>query len=294
MIWFLINSVNLGGTSIGRGSPVRIMGILNVSPESFFKGSVKLTNNDIRDAVIQMESDGADFIDVGGMSTAPYLSTLVTRRIETERILAAVRIIQSCTNLPVSVDTCRASVAEAVLGSGVDILNDISGLKFDGNMHNVVSKYDPSLILCAYSAGTVTGDPVQSARILLGQSVEIARECGVSSSKIALDPAIGFFRRSGRGRLFTRTASDWTDRDMRILCHLRSIRQGHCILVSVSNKSFLGKILDRDSPEERLHGSLAAEAIAVFNGADIIRTHNIAQTKDAILVASALSRHKGL
>ena len=294
MIWFLINSVNLGGISIGGGSPVRIMGILNASPESFFKGSVKLANNDIRDAVIQMESDGADFIDVGGMSTAPYLSTMVSERVETERILAAVRTIRSCTNLPISVDTCRASVAEAALGSGVDILNDVSGLKFDGSMPNVVSKYYPSLILCAYSANTVTGDPVQSARILLGQSVEIARECGASSGKIALDPAIGFFRRSGRGGLFTRMASDWADRDMRVLCNLRSIGQGHCVLVSVSNKSFLGKILDRDSPEERLYGSLAAEAIAVFNGADIIRTHNIAQTKDAILVASALSRHKGL
>lgn len=284
----------LGGITVGSSSPVRIMGILNSSPESFYKKSIKTSRAKIRDAVLQMESDGADFVDVGGMSTAPYLSTLVSERTESERVLAAASVIQSVSNLPISVDTCRASVAEAAMESGVEIVNDVSGLKFDRKMRGVISRFRPSVVLCAYGAGTVTGDPVRSARELLGQSIEIARDCGVPSNRTVLDPAIGFFRRSGKGRLFTRIRPDWSDRDIQVLRHLRSIRQRHPVLVSVSNKSFLGKILGREAPEGRLFGSIAAEAASVIYGADIIRTHNVAQTRDAVSVASELSGRKGL
>lgn len=264
------------------------MGILNASPESFYKKSIKLTKTQIRDAASRMESDGADFIDVGGMSTAPYLSTRVSVRTETDRVLYMINAIQDSTNLPVSVDTCRAPVAEAALDCGAEILNDISGLKFDKKIRGIVSRFGPSVILCAYGTSIVTGDPIESARDLLKSSVTIARDCGVPSNQIVLDPAIGFFRNT-KGTLHTRIRSDWADRDIKVLSDMRFIKQGHALLVSISNKSFLSKILGRDKPEERLFGSIAAEAIAVLKGADIIRTHNVAQTRDAISVASALS-----
>ena len=109
----MINCVNkLGTVSVGDSNPVRIMGILNTSPESFYKKSISITKQRIIDTVNKMEEEGADFIDVGGMSTAPYLSTIVSEKIETSRIVNAVKIIQRITNLPISVDTCRAAVAK--------------------------------------------------------------------------------------------------------------------------------------------------------------------------------------
>lgn len=291
----MINHVNkLGGITVGKDQPVRIMGVLNTSPESFYKKSIKTSKARIRDAVLQMESDGADFVDVGGMSTAPYLSTIIPEKTESERVLAAVNVIQSVSNIPISVDTCRASVAEAAIERGVEIVNDISGLKFDRNMRSVISRFRPSVILCAYGPRPVTGDPVQSTVELLRQSIEIARDYAVPSNEIVLDPAIGFFRRTGTGRLFTRIRSDWADRDIQVLRHLRSIKHRHPILVSVSNKSFLGKILCKEKPDDRLFGSIAAEAVSITYGADIIRTHNVAQTRDAVSVASELSGRKGL
>jgi dihydropteroate synthase len=105
-----------------------------------------------------------------------------------------------------------------------------------------------------------------------------------------LDPAIGFFRKNGLGPFFTKIKSDWLDRDLSILKNLNSIKQTYPILISVSNKSFLGKILGKEKPTDRLFGSIAAEAVSVLNGADVIRTHNVEATKDAISVASKLSK----
>ena len=278
----------LGRITVGEKCPVRIMGILNTSPESFYKKSVKTSEEQIRDAVLQMESDGADFVDVGGMSTAPYLSTLVSEDVESDRVLGAVKIIQSTSDIPISVDTCRASVAEAALEAGVDILNDISGLKYDKKMRDVISRFKPSVVLCAYGTGT-TENHILSAQNMLNESISIAKECGILPHEMTLDPAIGFFRKSGMGEFFTKIRSDWADRDIEILSALESIKQEHPVMVSVSGKSFLGKILGKDVPGDRLSGSIAAEAVAVLYGADIIRTHNVAHTKDAVLVASKLS-----
>ena len=148
----LINHVNkLDNVPVGGKNPVRIMGILNISPESFFKKSVKTSKQQISDTVKEMESSGADFIDIGGMSTAPYLSTMVSEKTESDRLLTAIKIVQNISNLPISIDTCRANVAKVALENGVKILNDISGLKYDPKMIDVVRKFKPSLILCAYN-----------------------------------------------------------------------------------------------------------------------------------------------
>jgi dihydropteroate synthase len=280
----------LGPVSVGDFNPVRIMGILNTSPESFYKKSIKTTKQQIIQTVKKIENEGADFIDVGGMSTAPYLPTFISEKLETRRLVHAVNIIQNISNLPISVDTCRANVAKELLNHGVEILNDISGLKYDKKMINVISKYNPSLVLCAYSKKRIIGDTISKTKRLLHESMALARSAGISSKKIVLDPAIGFFRKGGVGPFFTRTNSEWFYRDLAILCNLRKIKQGQPLLVSVSNKSFIKKIIDSKNPADQLAGSLASEVLSVINGADIIRTHNVKQTKEVLAGAQKLLR----
>lgn len=286
----------LGSVSVGGSNPVRIMGIVNVSPESFFKKSVITKADKLADTVRKMEEEGADFIDIGGMSTAPYLNTVIPEKIELERISRAVKIVQKVSNIPISVDTCRSEVAKTALELGVDIINDISGLKYDKNMQNIVERYAPSLVLCAFSKNLVQGNQVEQTKNLLRQSIDIAKSANIPSSRVTVDPAIGFFRKKAKGKFFTRINSDWVKRDVVILKNLSSIKLGHPLLVSVSRKSFVGKLLQIKDPYDRLYGSLAAEAIAVINGADIIRTHNVKATKEVVVISQKLSKRfrKGL
>ena len=280
----------LGNVHVGNSNPVRIMGILNTSPESFYKKSISTSRQRIVNAVHRMEDEGADFIDVGGMSTAPYLSTMVSEKTEVSRIIKAVKIIQQASNLPISVDTCRSVIAREALELGVDIINDVTGLKYDHMMPKIIEKYRPSLVLCAYSKKTITGNQLLKTKYLLRESLEIAKSAKIPRTMIVLDPAIGFFRKKGRNSFFTKINSDWVKRDLLILENLRSIKLNNPILVSVSNKSFIGKILKKQNPLDRLAGSLAAEAVCVLNGADIIRTHNVSETREAVTVAQKLSK----
>ena len=285
----------IANVGVGGKNPVRIMGILNTSPESFYKKSVHTTKTQIKNSIKEMENDGADFIDVGGMSTAPYLSTMVSEKTESKRILDAVKIIQNVSNLPISVDTCRANVAKVALENGVKILNDISGLKYDIEMQEVISEYKPSLILCAFDSKTVSGNSVYVTKKLLSESLKIAKKSHIPSDRIVLDPAIGFFRKTGKGPFFTKIETDWFERDLQIIKNLNLFKQKFPILVSVSNKSFIGKILEKENASDRIYGSIAAEVVSVLNGADVIRTHNVSETNDAVKVASKLSRrNKGL
>jgi len=286
----MINYVNkLGTVPVGNSNPVRFMGILNTSRESFYKKSISISKQRISDAVYRMEAEGADFIDVGGMSTAPYLATMISEKTEIGRIIKAIKIIQQISNLPISVDTCRAGVAKEALELGVDIINDVTGLKYDPRMPKTIEKYCPSLVLCAYSKKIMTGNQLHNVKQLLNESLEIAKSVNIPKTKIVLDPAIGFFRKKGMGDFFTKINSDWFKRDLLILKNLKSIKSGRPILVSVSNKSFIGKILKKEKPSDRLFGSLAAEVISVLNGANIIRTHNVGKSKEANAIAQELS-----
>jgi len=285
----MINYVNkLGTIPVGDSNPVRFMGILNTSRESFYKKSISISKQRISDAVYRMEAEGADFIDVGGMSTAPYLATMISEKTEINRITKAIKIIQQISNLPISVDTCRAGVAKEALELGVDIINDVTGLKHDPRMPKTIEKYCPSLVLCAYSKKIMTGNQLHNVKQLLNESLEIAKSVDIPKTKIVLDPAIGFFRKKGMGDFFTKINSDWLKRDLLVLKNLKSIKSGRPILVSVSNKSFIGKILKKENPSDRLFGSLAAEVISVLNGANIIRTHNVGKSKEANIIAQEL------
>ncbi len=279
----------LGPISVGGSNPVRIMGILNLSPESFYKKSIKTTKNEIINAVKQMEDGGADILDIGGMSTAPYLKTIISEKEESRRLINAIKIIQNISNLPISVDTCRSKVAKVVLEYGIDVINDISGLKYDKKMVHVLQQYDPSVILCSYDRAAKTGN-ISETRKFLKQSISLAKTANISENKIIVDPAIGFFRKKGRGKFFSKISSNWVLRDLEILHKLRSLKLNHPLLISVSRKSFLGSILGQNDPEDRLSGSLACEVLSVINGADIIRTHNVQESKHVVTIAKKLTR----
>jgi dihydropteroate synthase len=289
----------LGNLVVGRKNEITIMGILNISPESFYKNSIKTTKSQISKSLLEMEENGANIIDIGGMSTAPYLKTIVSEKIESERIIKTIKIIQNLSNIPISVDTCRASVANHALELGVDVINDISGLKYDKSMPKIIEKYNPSLILCSYGNKLVKGNSILETKKLLNQSVKIAQNAGISKEKIVVDPAIGFFRRSSdvKNKLpYTKINSDWAERDIEIIKNLKLLKTNYPILVSISNKSFIGKLIGKKNPADRNTGTAIAEMLSIINGASIIRTHHPQITSDIIKITKSLTKKskKGL
>lgn len=287
----------IGGIRAGPGSPVRVMGIVNASPESFYGGSVYVTRRAVRDRAKSIEDEGGHYVDVGGMSTAPYLETAVSEREESRRILRAMGAVQDGCNLPISVDTCRAAVARQALEAGAAIVNDVSGLKYDAGMAETVRRHRASVVVCSYGgpgrrATAPARDYVRDARRLLAESLEIASGAGIPASRIAVDPSIGFFRKRAGGPLYTKMGStDWVSRDAAVLDGLASLRakKPMPVVVSVSNKSFLGAITGRADVADRAYGTVAAETVAVMRGADIIRTHNVGAAADAASVASRIA-----
>tara|TARA_B110001454_G_scaffold87119_1_gene83575 strand:- start:1971 stop:2849 length:879 start_codon:yes stop_codon:yes gene_type:complete len=289
----------LGNLVVGRKNEITIMGILNTSPESFYKKSIKSTKSEISKYLLEMEENGVNIIDIGGMSTAPYLKTIVSEKTESERITKTIKIIQNLSNIPISVDTCRASVAKNALELGIDVINDISGLKYDVNMPKIIEEYSPSVILCPYSKQLVKGNSISVTKKLLNESIMIAKNAKISKDKIVVDPAIGFFRRSSdvKNKLpYTKINSDWAQRDIEIIKKLKLLKTNFPILVSISNKSFIGKLLGKDDPSDRNTGTAIAEMLSIINGASIIRTHNPKITSDVIKITKSLTKKskKGL
>jgi len=272
---------------------VKTMGIINVSPESFYRGSVKVREEEIEHAVRVMEDDGATIIDIGAMSTAPYLDTVISRDEEEERLKNALKIVlDTRTKAMVSVDTPRAGVADVALSMGADIINDVTGLKYDANMGRVIKEYNAYAILSAYSKRPVVVDKDMIAHTitLLKESIDIAYNSGIDDDKIIVDPAVGFFREHGKHVFFTKMSGmSWLERDVQIIRRLRELKVlGKKICVSVSRKSFIGRILNIERPEDRLVGSLAVEAICIMNGADIIRTHNVKESMQVARIVDAI------
>lgn len=268
------------------------MGIINVSPESFYKRSVKITTRSISKSAIDMEREGADIIDIGGMSTAPYLGNVIPVEKELKRMGRAINIVRKKCNLPISADTPRSAVAREAIKLGVDCLNDITGLKYDENMASVVAESDLPVILGAYesnriikfqSKSTVTGK-ISSTIKLLKDSISIAKKMGIGSNKIIIDPGVGFFRAQGKNPFFTPMMDiPWYNRDIEIITRLYELERNFSnpICISVSRKSFIGKLFDLKA-EDRLVPSLVFEIISALNGAKIIRTHNVKETIHAL------------
>lgn len=260
----------------------RIMGVINVSPESFYKGSVRNDEERLVETAVKMVEEGASFIDIGAKSTAPYLETQIPVEEEVRRAVWAVRAIREQVDVPISIDTTSAKVAEEALKAGADIINDVTGLKGDVDMAKVASEYGAPVVVCAHGEVGDFSDPVHTVIDLLQESLVIAGEHGIE--ELAVDPAIGFLRPEW---------PPWYEWDSKILANLNVLKiLGRPILVGVSRKSFIGAITGRKDPAERLPGSLSATAIAVFNGAHIIRTHDVRETLDAVKMASFIRRFR--
>lgn len=270
----------LAGLEVGDGIPVRIMGVLNVSPESFYQGSVHDNPARLIEAARAMADAGAHIIDIGAMSTAPYLKTLISEEEETARLSWAVSAVAAQVHVPVSADTKRASAARSALNCGARIINDVSGLKHDPAMAPLIAASAVGAILMASEPVPRSGPPLERTLRALRESVEIATQAGMLRSQIVLDPGIGFFRQPG---------IPWDEWDCLVLRELGQLRQlGLPLLVGASRKSFIGKILDQANPTDRLIGSIACAAIAVYNGAHIIRAHDVRETVEAVRVAERL------
>ncbi|CAG0978508.1 partial dihydropteroate synthase, partial [Methanosarcinales archaeon] len=263
----------IAGLKVGDDQPVRIMGVINLSKESFYKNSV-VSAVHVRDAALKMINEGADLIDVGARSTWP-LAARISKDEERSRLIPAVRALADIP-VPISVDTMFSDLAEEALVAGAKIINDVSGFTNDEKMMEVAGKYSCPVILMA--SNNIPGDPVGMDAIMesLERIIERAQNCGISPDSIIIDPAVG----------------KWTPEKLPIYDYetidnierLRIFKKP--ILAAISRKSFIGDVLNKPATE-RLYGSLAATAIAVRNGAHIIRTHDVAPTVDAVRVARA-------
>lgn len=270
------------GVSVGGRHPVRIMAVLNASPESFYSGSVRSGIAELVDTARRFVAEGADFLDIGAMSTAPYLDTAIPVEEERRRMVAAVAAVTAALDIPVSADSTRPEVAAAALAAGARIINDIGGLRTPG-MGEMATRADAVVLMAAPGAGFhgSADRPIDRVRRDLSAVLARAYEAGVAAERIVIDPGIGFY---------TQTPWPVVDFNCAVLRDLASLdRFGHPILVGASRKSFIGVLTGRDDPEERLAGSIAAAALAVANGAAIIRTHDVAATRDAVRVARAIA-----
>ena len=268
------------------------MGVMNVSPESFYKNSIKTNVNSISSYVKKLENDGADLIDIGAMSTAPYLDTVITSKIEISRLKKAIKMIRNSCRLPLSVDTPRARVAEEAIMIGADAINDVCGLKYDPEMAPILSKYNIPVILGAYekNPSSILMAKSFSTKKILNDSITIAQKAGIKKTNIIIDPSIGFFRKEGNNPFFTKmTKIPWYLRDIEIISNLKELTKLYFpICISLSNKSFLGKLMNLRINERRIP-SLIMEVIAVMNGATVIRTHNVKETVLALDTLQLLS-----
>jgi dihydropteroate synthase len=256
------------------------MAILNVSPESFYQGSIQTDPARLAEAAQVMASAGADIIDIGAMSTAPYLKTQISLEEESERLARAVEIVTTAVTIPVAADTQRAGPAAAALAAGARILNDVSGLKRDPHLGPLIAASGAGVILMASEITPNSGAPLQRIQTALTESLQLADQAGIPPDHIVLDPGIGFFRQP------TVPWYEWDCLVLRDLAQLRAL--GFPLLFGVSRKSFIGKLLDQPNAADRLIGSLACAAIAVNNGAHIIRAHEVRQTVEAVRIAERL------
>ncbi|MCC5635388.1 dihydropteroate synthase [Nostoc sp. CHAB 5844] len=260
-----------------------LMGVLNVTPDSFSDGG---DFNSISAALAQaqaMVAAGADIIDVGGQSTRPGAEQ-ITLAEELERVIPIVQALRPEITIPISVDTTRTAVAKTAIEAGADIVNDISGGTFDSEMLPTVASLGVPIVLMHIRGTPQTMQQMTKYEDLLGdittflaRRIVAATKAGIDQKKIILDPGIGFAKNY--------------EQNLEILRNLRSLTPLNCpILVGVSRKSFIGRILNQPNPKARVWGTAAACCAAIANGADILRIHDVKEMREVSLVADALFR----
>ncbi len=262
-----------------------VMGIVNVTPDSFSGDGLYEGGDDIMMAVARaraFEAAGADLIDVGGESTRPGHEP-VDERTELARVVPAIRAIARAVSIPVSVDTYKAAVAAAALEAGARVVNDVWALAADEAMAGVVARAEVPVILMHNQEGAAYRDLVPDVIAALARRVEAAKRAGVTRSRIIVDPGIGFGKTAAH--------------NLEVIDRLDEIKAlGLPILLGPSRKRFIGRILGDASgdapPEERLEGTLAAVAVGIARGADIVRVHDVAPVVKAARVADAITRRR--
>lgn len=271
---------NLAGVRVGAGQPVRIMAVLNVSPESFYSGSVRGDAGALHAAAQRAVDDGAHFVDVGAMSTAPYRDGEVPLAEEIRRMTWALGVLAKAVSVPLSADTKRAAVAAAALASGARIINDVTGFRGDAAMADVAAMAEGAVLVASEPCAAGWVDPLELVRSLWRESLLLAERSGIAADSVVLDPGIGFF---------TRQAVPADRLNCLLLDRLGELGDvGRPILAGISRKAFVGRLTGREDPSDRLAGSLGAAAIAVYNGAAVVRTHDVAATRDAVRIAEAI------
>ena len=255
------------------GAPPLLMGIVNVTPDSFSDGGRFST---IDTAIAQgrtLAADGASIIDIGGESTRPGHRP-VEANVEKARILPVIEALASLT-VPLSVDTMKASVAAAALTAGARIVNDVWGLRHDDAMAPVIAEHGAGLVIM-HNRDEMDEDIdiIEDVRAFLARSIERALSAGIRPEKIALDPGLGFGKTHNQNLLLIAEIS-----------RLQSL--GFPLLIGLSRKSFIGRIVDRPVGE-RAAATLAANLLAARLGADILRVHDVAQTRDGLAIETAI------
>ncbi len=288
--------INYKGKFLNLGTRTIIMGILNVTPDSFSDGGIfykKIDEAVYR--VSQMLDEGADIIDIGGESTRPG-STPVPVEEELDRVIPVIKAVRKelGNNFFISIDTYKSAVAKAALDEGADIVNDISGLSFDPNMADIISKYD-----CPVVINHIKGHPenMQKGEIyyedvveeivdFLNNQINFGKKHGIRDDRFIIDPGIGFGKK--------------VEHNVEIIKRLKEFKiLGLPVLIGISRKSFIGVILKNlldynqiPEPRERLFGGLGATAIAVLNGAHIIRTHDVKETKEFLTMIDTIRGYR--
>lgn len=257
-----------------------IMGILNITPDSFYRESRVSSLNTALKRADKMIREGADILDVGGESSRPG-SDPVSEKEELKRILPIIKALIKKFDVPVSVDTYKSTVAGAALDEGASIINDISGLRFDSSMAETIASANAGVIIMHISGKPKTMQKNPSYKFLmreitacLNKGIKHAISSGIQENRIIVDPGIGF------GKNFSHNITI-----LKKLKQLQKLKKP--ILLGLSRKSFIGKILELPA-EERLEGSLAASVVGIINGAQILRTHDVKETKRTIAVADAI------
>jgi dihydropteroate synthase len=263
---------------------VLVMGTLNLTPDSFYDGGRYPTEAAAIEQALQMVKKGADIIDIGGESSRPGARPVSVAE-ELERVIPVIAGIHRQTDTLLSVDTTRAAVATEAIETGASIVNDISALRFDSKMAGVVARSNVFVVLMHMKGTPDTmqkdpsyNDPVEEIKVFFVERIATAISAGIPTEKIIIDPGIGFGKRLSDNLAIIRGLS-------------RFSLLGAPILVGLSRKSFLGDILNLPA-EERLEGTIAANAIAILNGADIIRVHDVKEGRRTADVARALRNVK--
>ncbi len=265
------------------GQRTYLMGVLNITPDSFSDGGDFNSVTTAVDRAKELEAAGADIIDIGGQSTRPGAEQ-ISLKMELERVLPVVEAIRAETSIPISVDTTRAEVAKAAIAAGTDMINDISGGTFDPEMLLAVARLNVPIVLMHIRGNPQTMGQLTNYQNLIGEirdfltsQIAAATSAGIPREIVIIDPGIGFAKNYNQ--------------NIEIFRRLPELRLLNCpILVGPSRKSFIGQILNQPQAKARAWGTSAACCAAIFNGADILRVHDVQAMHDVSLVADAIFR----